>query len=106
MPPVREADPGGRFPFDIEYQKALFRLLLEDEGFGASIGSKVQPSYFENQPLAWGWGFSQRYMDQYGSYPGFGVILHQIKTAILPFYRIEVSGDSAGRTIRKGPVFP
>lgn len=67
-----------RFPFDVTFQMTLIRLLVEDDGFSTTMGRHVKPFYFENQVLAWAWSYCQRYEEQYGSTPGFHVILHQV----------------------------
>jgi hypothetical protein len=68
-----------QFPFDIEFQKTLFRLLIEDDGFRTTMGRHIKPFYFENQVLSWAWSFCQRYQEKYGITPGFHVLLHQTK---------------------------
>lgn len=67
------------FPFGIEFQMTLFRMLVEDDGFSVSVAPFVQPFYFENQILAWAWSFCQAYRDQYGLIPGFPVLFHQVR---------------------------
>lgn len=67
-----------RFPFGIEFQMTLFRMLIEDDGFAVTVAPYVRPFYFENQILAWSWAFCQAYRDQYGAVPGFPVLFHQV----------------------------
>lgn len=66
------------FPFDLEFQKTLFRMLVEDDGFAITVSPYIKPFYFENQILAWSWSFCQAYREQYGLIPGFPVLFHQV----------------------------
>lgn len=68
-----------KFPFGIEFQKSLFRMLIEDDSFSVTVAPYIKPFYFENQILAWGWSFCQAYRDRYASVPGFQVLFHQVQ---------------------------
>ena len=68
-----------RFPFGIEFQMTLFRMLIEDDGFSVTVAPYVQPFYFENQILAWAWSFCLAYRERYGAVPGFQVLYHQVQ---------------------------
>ncbi len=74
--------PEARFPFDITFQQALLRILLEDVGFATTMGRHIKPFFFENPVLAWAWNFAQRYQEKYGATPGFDVLLHQTKMMV------------------------
>lgn len=67
------------FPFDVEFQKTLFRMLIEDDGFAVTVAPYIKPFFFENQILAWAWAFCHAYREQYGLIPGFPVLFHQVR---------------------------
>ena len=41
------------FPFGVDFQKALLRLLTEDQNLLVALSKYLKPSYFENEVLAW-----------------------------------------------------
>jgi len=69
-----------RFPFDVEFQKSLLRLLCEDDSFAHALGRYLQPFYFENEVLAWAYSYAQRHVEQYGGMPSIGVIIQKTRS--------------------------
>lgn len=91
QPLVRQpvAPTPDRFPFGPEFQVALLRLLLEDQGLANALAPHLQPHYFEAEPLQWAWSFCLRYRDQYGTVPTLRVVKDQCRgldARILPLY--------------------
>lgn len=70
-----------RFPFGVDFQGSLLRLLLEDTGLAVAIGKYVQPQFFENEAMAWAWSYCQRHEEQYGGVPSIAVLLHKANQA-------------------------
>ncbi len=77
MSDARETAPPPRLPFDTEYQKALLRLLCEDDGFAHVVIEYLEPHYFENEVLKWAFAYCQRHREQYGTMPALGVLKQQ-----------------------------
>jgi len=64
-----------KFPFDLDFQSSLFRLLCEDPDFAHVLQPYLQPNYFEAEPLAWAYGYSQRHIEQYGRMPSVNLLV-------------------------------
>lgn len=64
-----------QFPFGADFQKVLLRLLCEDEGLAYALRKHLQPHYFENEVLAWGYAYCQRHTEQYGAMPSVNVLV-------------------------------
>lgn len=43
------------FPFDVQFQRAIVRLAMLDEGFSSRAFKHVDPSFFTTRPLGWMW---------------------------------------------------
>jgi hypothetical protein len=63
-----------RLPFDLEYQKALLRLLCEDPRFAQLTAPFLLPRYFESEVLSWAWSYALRFRDRYGAFPTLATI--------------------------------
>lgn len=78
------------FPFGVEFQKSLIRLLTEDVGFGNAVMPYLEPSFFENEVLVWAYGYIQKHKEQYNSVPSLRVVLEETRNVSLEsreFYR-------------------
>lgn len=53
------------FPFDVQFQRAIARLAMLDEGFASRALKIVEPSYFTTRPLGWMWTTMQAYWQKY-----------------------------------------
>jgi hypothetical protein len=82
--------PSERFPFGLDFQKMLLRLLCEDAVFAHQVAQYLKPTYFENEALAWAWGFALRYREQYHTFPSILVILEESRR-LDPRYRMIYS---------------
>jgi len=77
--PVRQPSAATRFPFDGEYQKALMRLLCEDEAFAYAVGKYLKPEHFENGVLVWAYALARRYFAEYGVMPSVRVLINETR---------------------------
>lgn len=81
------------FPFDVSFEMSLLRLLCEDDGFAHALKRYLQPSYFSNEVLAWGYSCAQRHVEQYGAMPSIEVILQKTRTMdprVAPVYTATI----------------
>jgi hypothetical protein len=67
------------FPFDLEFQKMLLRVLIEDDGFTHFLAQHLQPQYFEHEVLAWAFATCQSHMQQYGGFPGHATLRQYLR---------------------------
>lgn len=74
--PVPESD---RFPFGLDFQLSLFRLLLRDSSLAHAVAQHLKPTYFEADPLGWAWQTCLSYREKFGSIPTMGVLREQTR---------------------------
>ncbi len=82
-----------RFPFDIEFQKSLLRLITEDDSFGVAAAKHLRPEHFEHEILSWVYSRIARYKEQYNTVPTLGVVMqatHELDPAVRPLYTAMV----------------
>lgn len=72
-----------KLPFGIDFQKALLRLLMDDDGFAHAVMPHLQPHYFANEMLGWVYGTLHRYRERYGGMPS-ALMLHDAARQIDP----------------------
>lgn len=70
---------GERLPFDGDFQRLLFRLLVEDDAFAAAMAPYLRPTYFDAAPLRWGWERAQKHLEHYGVTPSLKVLVHEAR---------------------------
>ncbi len=90
--PVVAAGPE-KFPFDVEFQKSLIKLICLDASFARAIQHYLKPEYFENEVLAWAFALSQRNYAQYGSMPSLRLLLQHTRALdprVRPLYTATV----------------
>lgn len=78
-----------RFPFDVQFQKSLLRLIAEDDSFGAAAIVQLQPSYFETEILGWVFGFMRRFFEAHAAVPSMAAIaqeVYKLDSTIRPIY--------------------
>lgn len=101
MPPVRApvrqpvAVPAApeRFPFDVEFQKSLVKLICLDGSFARAVMKYLQPHYFENEVLAWAYALIARHTEQYGAVPSLHLLLQQTRALdprVKPVYQATI----------------
>jgi len=74
------ADEGEQtFPFGIEFQAALLKLLTLDVGFASAALPYLKDTYFENDVYAWGFRFFEQYKERYNAFPSLGVIRNETR---------------------------
>ena len=66
-----------KFQFGFDFQKMLLRLLAEDAAFAHQCAQYLKPTYFENEALAWAWGYMLRYRERYNTFPSLLVVLEE-----------------------------
>lgn len=89
--PYAPAQP--RFPFDIEFQKSLLRLMTEDDSFGVAAAKHLRPEHFEHEILSWLYSRIARHNEQYASMPTIGVVMQatrELDMSIRPLYTAMV----------------
>lgn len=74
QPVVRET-----FPYGVEFQKALLKLLTKDINFGNTAVKYLRPEFFENDVLAWAFSFVVKYRSDYNAIPPIRVIQEETK---------------------------
>lgn len=82
-----------QYPFDVEYQKSLLRMLCEDSRFSHMVGEHLQPQYFENEVLSWAWSFAIRFRHKYGVYPNIQTVMQQTRVMdpkVRPIYEVTL----------------
>lgn len=78
-----------RFPFDIEFQKTLVRMLTEDQSFGFAAVKHLKVEHFEHEILSWAYAYIQRHVERYNTVPSIQVILQatrDLDPTIRPLY--------------------
>ncbi len=82
-----------RFPFDIEFQKSLLRLITEDDSFGVAAAKHLRPEHFEHEILSWVYSRIARHREQYNTVPTLGVVMQatrELEQSIRPLYSAMV----------------
>ena len=69
----------GNLPFGTDFQGMLLKLLLENADFSQSMGSYIQPNYFQNEALSWAWGYALHYREHYTAFPSLALVLDQVR---------------------------
>lgn len=78
------------FPFGVEFQKSLLRLLTEDPAFGNAVIPYLEPRFFENEVLSWAFTIVQKYREHYNATPNLRILMEetrQISAESKEFYR-------------------
>lgn len=91
--PVTRPIPLDAFPFGVEFQRSLIRLLVEDTSFANVAMPHLQPGYFENEVLAWCYQVMVVYRDHYDAVPNLRVIMAEaskLDPGVREFYRVTV----------------
>ncbi len=68
---------GQRFPFDVEFQKALLRLMAEDDIFGVQAIIHLQATYFESEIMGWIFSCMKRFFEAHGAVPSMAVVMQE-----------------------------
>ena len=84
---------GQRFPFDVEFQKALLRLMTEDESFGINAAEHLKPEHFDHEILSWMYSHIKRHVESYNTPPSVAVLMQAARgldANIQPIYTAMV----------------
>jgi hypothetical protein len=82
-----------RFPFDIDFQKILLKLLCVDGGFARAVHRHLQPQFFESEVLAWAFAICQRNFETYGVMPSLQLLLQktrELDPRVRPLYTATI----------------
>jgi len=91
--PIQRPVPLTAFPFGVEFQKALLRLLSEDSAFASAAMPHLEPGYFENEVLAWAYNMLVQYKDKYDAVPSLRVVqdeTRRLDPSVQEFYRLTI----------------
>lgn len=91
--PVQRPVALAAFPFGVEFQRSLIRLLGEDSGFANAAMPHLEPGYFENEVLAWCYGVMVGYREKYNAVPSLRVIMAEagkLDSQVREFYRLTI----------------
>lgn len=69
-----------RFPFDIEFQRALLRLICEDDALARATVQHLKPAFFEGDVLQWAYAYCQRHYAEYNVMPSLRLLLQHTRT--------------------------
>lgn len=64
-----------RFPFGLEWQSALMKLLLTNDGFATAASKFLRPEHFDHETIQWVYDLMQRQRAEYGSFPSILMLL-------------------------------
>lgn len=81
------------FPFGVEFQKALLRLLSEDAGFAGAAMPHLVPGFFENEVLAWAYQVMVEYHVRYNAIPSLKLIQDEatrLDASVRELYRLTL----------------
>jgi replicative DNA helicase len=70
-----------KLPFDLEFQKRLLRILIEDDGIAHFLDPHLHAEYFEHEALGWVLQTCQQHKKTYSGYPSIAT-LHQYLRAV------------------------
>lgn len=82
MPPKRsqvQEEIPQTFPFGVEFQKSLIKLLTRDVGFSSAAIKYLKDSFFENDVLSWAFRFIERYNEKYNAIPSLPLLLDETR---------------------------
>ena len=68
---------GQRFPFDVDFQKALLRLMTEDQTFGVAAMEHLKPEFFETEILGWIFRYMQEFHGEHAVIPSMAAVMQQ-----------------------------
>jgi hypothetical protein len=75
---AQQGDPVA-FPFGVDFQKSLLRLLTEDPGFANALIPYLHPSYFESEVLSWAYDYLVKYRERYQAVPSLRLIWEEVR---------------------------
>jgi replicative DNA helicase len=67
-----------KFPFTLDYQYMIIKLMLQDEGFAINCVLYLQPDYFGTTELYWMFKFISRYYTDYKTFPSVETVRNEI----------------------------
>jgi hypothetical protein len=95
--PVQQPVERETFPFGIEFQKALLKLLTRDTGFANAAMRYIRPEFFENEVLVWAYRYMIKYSETYNAVPSLKVILEETRkldSTIQEIYQVTLESVS------------
>ena len=77
--PAPAPAPQSNLPFGTDFQGMLLKLLVENTAFSRSLVGYLKPNYFQNEAMAWAWGWALHYRESYAALPSFALIMDQTR---------------------------
>lgn len=84
---------GDRFPFGVDYQAALLKILAQDGSFASAVMPHLKPEFFENEVYGWAFARMQEYRVKYESVPSLRLVCEQTRaldTRAREFFRLTL----------------
>ena len=91
--PIQRPELATVFPFGVDFQRVLLRLLTEDVAFASEAMPHLMPAYFENEVLAWAYHSMEQYREKYNAVPSLKVIQDEagrLDSSVREFYRLTI----------------
>lgn len=93
--PVPKVTTGDKetFPFGVDFQKSLIRLICSDASFGFMAIKYLKPDYFENEVLVWAYNYIVKYQAQFNAVPPVRLLEEETKrldSTIKPLYQLVI----------------
>lgn len=91
--PVPQSAVKETFPFSIDFQKSLIRLICFDAGFGHMAVKYLKPNYFENEVLAWAYNYIVQYREKFNAIPPVRLLMEEtsrLDSSVRPLYQFVV----------------
>jgi len=67
------------FPFGVEFQRSLLRMLAENAAFATTVMPHLEPSFFENEVLSWVYAQMLAYQQKYEAIPPLKVVKELVR---------------------------
>jgi hypothetical protein len=87
------------FQFGVEWQAALVKILMMDQGFGHAMAPFLQSKFFSNDVLSWAYETLRVYREEYGVFPGELVLAEKAKGLDPSIREVYVAGVEHLRTL-------
>ena len=68
-----------QLPFSTEFQLAILKLMLSDDGFALKCCKWLKKNYFENKHLSWVFTTIQKYWNDFHNPPSLSVIQNEAR---------------------------
>lgn len=76
---MSEEEKPEKFPFDLEFQMRIIKLMLEDTNFLIRCSKFVKKGYFDTQELEWVYDKIMNYFEIYKAVPSMNVLGYEVQ---------------------------